>query len=264
MSVWTAHSALSFSGLSNRDLFADLEFKYGDSAVLSGFFEKAAGAIDERGIALSFEPLEFLIHINAANSKTWRPLIPLFDVRHGIDPASAFCIVGRNAEGEVVATQAARLYNWNNTCFSREAEALRLFYANPLASRRNGEACRVTAPSAQVISGRVVFSGAGWYRPDYRKQWLSGLLPRISRALAYTRWDTDYTISIMADAVIKGGMAERCGYTNVEYEVELQNGPVGNVSCALVWMATDQLLADLERFCREPIPGGVPRLAEVV
>jgi len=78
--------------------------------------------------------------------------------------------------------------------------------------------------------------------------WLSGLLPRVSRALAYGRWNSNYTISIMAEAVIAGGMAMRCGYSNVEYEVNLSKGPVGDVRCGLVWMQTEELLDDLSRF----------------
>ena len=49
------------------------------------------------------------------------------------------------------------------------------------------ETCNVTAEATKFVKGRVVFSGGGWYRPDYRKRWLSGILPRISRAYAYTR-----------------------------------------------------------------------------
>jgi hypothetical protein len=98
-----------------------------------------------------------------------------------------------------------------------------------------------------MISGRVAFSGGGWYRPDYRGKGLGRIIPRISRAYACTHWDTDFTISMMDMAVVKGGFADRTGYTNVEADaVRFSVSPTGAVHGALVWMETKQLLADLD------------------
>ncbi|MGA7806676.1 MAG: hypothetical protein WCB02_18925, partial [Bradyrhizobium sp.] len=92
----------------------------------------------------------------------------------------------------------------------------------------------------------VVFSGAGWYRPDFRGKGLATILPRISRAYAFTSWLTDFTISIFADAVLAGGMAERSGYTKVEpASVELLESPAGTLRAAFVSMATAENLADI-------------------
>lgn len=226
----------------------DIKINHGPRDILVSFFIKVTDLLSQRGLFLAFEPFDVLVEANRVNNDTWRPLIPLFDPAHGFDPAEAFAIIGRNAEGEVVATQAARFYDWQNASFKSEAESLRLFYRQPEVSRRSHEACAVTARNAERVSGRVVFSGGGWYRRDFRKQWLSGLLPRLSRAYALTRWNSEYTISIMAEAVVDGGMARRCGYTNIEYAVDLKSGPVGDVRCALVWMDTLQLIDDLVAF----------------
>jgi hypothetical protein len=92
-----------------------------------------------------------------------------------------------------------------------------------------------------------VFSGAGWYRRDYRGKGLATILPRISRAYAFTRWNTDFTISMMGDAVISGGMADRTGYTKKELSsVDLVASPLGTMRCGLVWMPSQEMLADLE------------------
>lgn len=238
------------------DFLSSNSIFHGEPNEIKSFLQKAIGAVSARGLSLSFEPLHELARINAANRESWRPLIPLFDTRHGIADDSAFCLVGRNGDGEIVATQAARVYDWATSNFQDEAQSLRLFYARPEKSSLANETCEVTAPNARNITGRVVFSGGGWYRPDYRKQWLSGLLPRISRVLAHAHWGSAFTISIMAEAVINGGMAARCGYTNVEYDVLLRGGPVGDVRCALVWMATHQLRSDMVIFNQDGIPVG--------
>lgn len=85
-------------------------------------------------------------------------------------------------------------------------------YADPATAAGQGNRCDIAAPVVQTITGRVVFSGAGWYRPYYRETGLGRIIPRISPTHA-PDGNTDYTISMMADAVVAGGFAERVGYT---------------------------------------------------
>jgi hypothetical protein len=60
-------------------------------------------------------------------------------------------------------------------------------------------------------------------------------------------------------------MAERCGYTKVEpSSVELVASPLGAMRCALVWMQTDELLADLAAMIDQAsVPLIEPELARV-
>jgi len=236
------HSKLTSS------ILDDINIEHGPRDVLVPFFIRVTEQLAQRGLNLAFEPFDVLVKANQENRDTWRPLIPLFDPTYGFEPSEGFVIVGRNPDGNIVATQAARFYDWAATSFKSEAESLRLFYRDPENARQPRETCTVSSRNGERVSGRVVFSGGGWYRRDYRKQWLSGLLPRLSRAYALTRWDSQHTISIMAEAVVDGGMARRCGYTNIEYSVDLRGGPVGDVRCALVWMDTEQLIEDLVAF----------------
>ena len=104
------------------------------------------------------------------------------------------------------------------------------------------------AETAFNIRGRVAFSGAGWYRPDFRGKFLSLVMPRISRAYAFTRWSTDYTTSMFQDTVLAGGMTERCGYKNVDWHVQVRGSPMGDIKFAFVWMESDELIDDLRRF----------------
>ena len=139
-----------------------------------------------------------------------------------------------------------------------------MFYADPDAAFARGDRCEITTPIAEKISGRVVFSGAVWYRRDFRGKDLGAILPRISRAYAFTRWNSDFTIGMMGDAVIAGGLAERAGYTKIEHGcIELVASPLGEMRCGLVWMQSDELLADLAAIMdrvRVPVIG--PRIAE--
>lgn len=234
-----------------------LSIQYGPPSLLGRFFLHADRLSKDLGVTLSFSSLDELLEVNRINSDTWRPLVPLFNSGiGGVDEKDAIVLLGRNASGTVVAAQAARRYLWQSTSLVEEAQSLRMFFGDPEAALERGDKCEVNAPVARDIKGCVTFSGAGWYHPDFRGLGLATILPRVSRALAYTYWETDYTISMIGEKVIAGGMADRCGYTNVEHgSVDLVATPLGTMRCALVWMKTSQLLADLEQFQRrEPVP----------
>src|SRR5262245_42280813 len=172
-----------------RSILSDITIEHGPVDLFGRFFLKADTAARERGVFLSFAPLQELVEANRRNRDTWRPLLPLFDpVVSGATTEDSFCIVGRNSSGEIVATQAARLYRWGDTTFHEEAESLRLLYADPERSKQPNETVEVTAKDAKKITGLVIFGGGAWYRPDYRGRQLAQILTRISRACAYTRW----------------------------------------------------------------------------
>jgi hypothetical protein len=256
----TAPSILLAPGGHGSKLLNDIRIEHGPIQRLGRFFLEADRAARERGVFLSFSALDELVAVNKQNRDSWRPLIPIFDPHEGgFRPETGFCILGRNRDGEVVAAQAARLYFFDQTTFYDAATSLSLFYENPQAARARGESCVVTAQATRNISGRVVFSGGGWYRPDYRGRLLTCILPRIARACAFTRWKSDFTVSMMAEAVIKGGVAARCGYTNVDWDVIVRNFAIGDLRFAFVWMDTLQLLNDLDALssCAPQVDGPV-------
>jgi hypothetical protein len=236
-----------------RPLLSDITVEHGPVDLLGRFFLKADTAARERGVFLSFAPLEELVEVNRQNRDTWRPLLPLFDPAvGGATPEESFCIVGRNSRGDIVATQAARLYRWHNTTFHEEAESLRLLYADPERSKQPDETIEVTARDAKKVAGLVIFGGGAWYRPDYRGRQLAQILTRVSRACAYTRWKHDYTMSVMVESMqAKTGMAAKSGYSKMDWAVTFKGsicGPNEAIRCALVWMDTDEMLSGIDEF----------------
>ncbi len=233
---------------SPNDLRGQIALRFGTLPLLGRFFAAAERVADELGIRLTIEQdFEALLAFNATQQESWYPLTPMYDPRlNRLTAENAFWISGRDSRGDIVATQCARFYDWTGTHFKAEFESLRLAYAAPEAARLPAERAVCEAPSSVGITGPVVFSGAGWYRPDYRGKGLSGLLPRISRALALTRWNTDFTYSFVEPKLVEKGVATRYGYTRVEAGVEWLNSFRGSCSFCLVWMPRDQLLADLQ------------------
>src|SRR5215470_646730 len=142
-------------------LLARLAIDHGPADLLDRFFRHADAAARVLGVTLSFADLSELIVVNEQNRDSWLPLFPTYDIRcNTISPDEAFCILGRDRSGKVVATHAGRLFNLEFSNFHELAQSLRLMYEHPGRSRRPGETCKVTARAARAIAGRVVFSGA--------------------------------------------------------------------------------------------------------
>jgi hypothetical protein len=228
------------------DFLSRLEVRYGPVGLLGRFFLKADSEARARGVSLSFADIREMVEINEANRDSWIPLLPIFDYRKfTATPDNIFCIVARDPHGRVVGTHACRLYDWSGTNFHEEAVSLRLFYDDPDKMRRPGESCRVTAPSAKSVGGLTVFSGAAWYHPDYRGRGLSTILPHVSKAYALTRWPAETIVSIMAESVHQKGFAKRFGYTNVDWEIFLENSVVGTMRVAFLSVKREETFSIL-------------------
>lgn len=233
-------------------LFSNVFGKYGPTAFLGRTMLTIETELRLRGVRLAFEPLDALLDINRRDAEDWRPLISIFDATfHDFDESNAFCLIGRDAQGRVVTTQAARLLDWEDTSFRREAENLRLFYKEPEQWKRPGERCTVSALAAETIRGRVVFSGAAWNAPAMRGKGLVKLLPRLARAYAHSRWNSDVTVTMMAEDVVKRGVFPRNGYRNIEWGVSVWNSRMGDVEFSLQWMKTAEMLADLRSVAED-------------
>jgi hypothetical protein len=236
-------------------LFSQITLKHGPVGVLGRTILAAEQLALSKGVHLSFATGQELLAVNEANRATWLPLISVFDSRfNDLDQRNAFFILGRDAAGEVVACQAGRLYQWETTSFKEECESLRMFYRDPEAGMLPGEQWTVTSLGARGASGRVVFSGAAWYRRDFRGVGLVEWLPRLSRALAKGLWDSDVTVTVMAENNVKRGVFPRNGYRNGEWAVEAINGRMGTLRYAFLWSKSDEMVEDLEEFLGNLVP----------
>ena len=227
-------------------LLQNLAIDHQPVELLGRFLLRADESMMDRGVTLSLVPfLEFLeaYRILATN---W-PLLPQFrpDIT-GADPEDFIHLLGRNAQGEPVATAGARFLNWETTTLLEEATSLRLFYGPSAAPR--GARCTITAPAARTLSGRVVFGGAAFYRSDYRGRMISALLPRILRCVSYARWRQDFTHSFVERILVQKGLPERYGYHHVQDSVQFEGILDSPFEGALVWMPRNDFLVDIAAF----------------
>ncbi len=242
--------------LANNRLPDQVDVAYGPQAIISRFILQGDREARERGVYLSIEhDFEALIAFNKSQPDKWFPLIPVFDPAYSeLGPGNAFWIAGRNRDGEIVTVQCARLYDWRDTDFEREFESLRFAYRDPDLERWPEECTFCNAPSGRRISGMVCYSGGAWYHPDYRGTGLASIIPRLSRTIAYSRWNTDYTISVVEPVLVDRGVVARYGYTRVEEGIDWLNSFRGHLfNICLIWMDRTELLNDLVTQLSEPV-----------
>src|SRR6185436_12947507 len=87
-----------------RPLLSDITVEHGPVDLLGRFFLKADTAARQRGVTLEFGTFRELLQVNAENQDTWKPITSMYDPRYcprGLEPERAFCILGRDARGEV-------------------------------------------------------------------------------------------------------------------------------------------------------------------
>jgi hypothetical protein len=233
----------------NGSFIEQVAVNHGPSELLGPFFVEADAAARRAGVFLTLGDFSELVAVNRANGDNWAPLIPLFDPRNGpLPPEKAFCLIGRNERGEAVAAHAVRRYDWPNTCFTEEAESHRLFYADPARMKYPQETCRVSAPYAREVTGRVAYSGAAWVRPDYRGRALALVLPRLAKAYAFTLWRPDFIVSWMTEATFKRGLLQHVGYTTIDWDVQLRASFIGDLRFAFLSMRQSCLLDYVRDF----------------
>jgi hypothetical protein len=239
----------AISPTASESLNTNITVHHGPVGTIGRFFLQAEQLAHDCGVRLSFAPMAALVDANLANRDSWLPLISIFDpTLNDLGDDNAFCILGHNVHGDLVATQAGRLFDWTGTTLRREAESLRLFYRDGVSDARPDEWCTMSAPAAARIRGSVLFSGAAWYRPDIRGSGLSQILPRISRVLGHTRWNTNTTITMMGGGNMKRRVNVRNGYRHAEWAADMDIGPFGPMQLALLWNDTADTLADLVDF----------------
>lgn len=251
---------LSYGGRAYRPFLNEISPCSGQS-LLNDFFANAAAKANAVGLEIVFGGFAELAVLNTSQSANWPPLIPLFNPQHAtLHDGNAFCIFGVDRNGDIVATHAARLFDWRGTDFRTEATSLRLFYDCPDTAQLPGEACIVSAPCAVQLTGNIVYSGAAWVRPDYRGLGLSSVFPRLGKVYADTLWRPDHIISLMTEPTYKKGLSSRTGYSRVEWAVDMSRSRIGSRRFALLSMQH----ACAIKYASEFLGGAAPQINRAI
>jgi hypothetical protein len=216
---------------------------HGPRRLLARFMLAGDRAARQMGLHLrvrhDFDALLSLNRHEAARGN-WYPVVDMFNPeRVELNPENAFWISGENANGEIVVTWGARIYDWRGTSLAKQACAM--FYGED-----RGQPCLVTAEAAQRVSGVVVCGVASWVRPDHRRQHLSRLIPRIGKAYACARWPIDWSFCYVTRKHVEQGLAASYGQRNVSYSISYPGTPWLDI--VLAYSTAEEVYEDMANF----------------
>ncbi len=237
-----------------------IELRHGPIPPLGRFFLLAEQAARDRGVHLRLhrDMASLAEQYPGVDPDRGLPVHPIFDpAHHDLSPANSFWIAGHDESGRLVATQAAHFFDMTGSTLERELASMRLWFGEPEKYRAAGTRCLVDCPPAELITGRVVYSGGAVYHPKVRGCGLSRILPRMSRALAYSQWNSDYTMSLVRPILLSKNVEKSYGYTRHAPSVQLRGYDRGDVDAELVWMPRDEMLEDLSRYVSEGLANEV-------
>lgn len=224
-----------------------LTIKYGPARLLANFVLEGDQFFRRNGVQLRLRyDFDELVYINKQQIEkgTWYNLLRLFSSEYSdLSAENAYWISGEDEHGEIVLTQAGRVYHWPDTTFADEARLM--FYGG----RDIGQRCVVTAEIARQITGWVFNGGALWIRPDFRRKGFPSVIGRLGRAYSAARWPLDWaTCYVNAKLFARGGVAESYGYPHIDRSIFFPGSPIGELETVLLYMQPDEIYDDLRAF----------------
>jgi hypothetical protein len=138
-----------------------------------------------------------LVKIYEVNASTWKGLAEVFDPRVGpILPGTAFCMAAFDAQGDAIATGAARLIDTGTKTLKQSFEDLTFWYgANADAMQQRAKVTVADVPGSDC-RGQIMYPGAVWVRPDHRGKRIAQMMADLVRYSALGLWPVDYETSV--------------------------------------------------------------------
>jgi hypothetical protein len=230
-----------------------LTIKHGPARLVARFVLEGDKAARQLGIRLrlryDFGELLYLNKQQVSNGN-WFRLLNMFNPEYcDLLPENSYWISGENEQGEIVLTQAGRIYYWPDSNLQEEAHLM--FYGG----RVEGQVCQVTATAAKSITGVVFCGGSHWIRPDFRGRRLSHLLARLGRAYAVSRWPVDWGIALVAPVLVEKGVSAGYGYKHASHSIFYPGSPWGDLEVVLAYLSATESYDDLAEYLIKELSG---------
>lgn|SRR5215472_1801824 len=232
-----------------------LTVKHGPTQLLSRFVLEGDQAARSMGLRLrlrhDFGELLYFNEREVAQG-SWFKLVNMYNPAYcDLSPENSYWISGENDDGDIVLTQAGRIYYWPDTTLAEEAHSM--FYAG----HTKGQICKVTAPAAEHIRGVVFCAGSHWIRPDFRGRRLSQLLARLGRAYAMSRWPVDWAIALVAPILVAKGVSSGYGYRHASPSIFYPASPWGDLEVVLAYMSQSEAYDDIAEYLVNEFSGSI-------
>ena len=234
--------------ISPRRLLDQITLVHGPRDLLAHYFALADAKLEQLGLRARLRTdFDTLLEVSERNRGSWPPLIHTLHPRHSVLRIdTAYWLEVINDKIEPVAIHAGRLFDWPDTDLIGEVKSLRVFYADPAPHLARGEGAKSDTPRFAPSGGLNMFGGAVWVHPDYRAQGLGALVPRISRAYGYTRWQPGFFWMVTEPKTFKGGLIRAVGPFELVSQLTTRLEWRGDLDLLLMSMDAAAFLDDLQ------------------
>jgi hypothetical protein len=254
--ISSSATTASYLGTAARSFLDDLQIVHGPERALALYFLAAEKFLFDRGLRIAFTDFGSIARLNAEHIRSWDMLLPMLDPdQHPVRPEHTSAILAYDRDGTVVASMAARLFDFTGTTLKAEAESLRFYYGANVSRMASRVRSTISAPTAATMSGRSAYLGGYWLRPDVRSQGLSVVIPKLMRYIALTTWNANLEFSYGRDKFLRPEIAATYGF-NVERDFTFYLDERLIWRGTLVWLGRDEMIdalpALIDAFDRDP------------
>jgi hypothetical protein len=240
--------------VNNQRLPDALLIKHGPAPLLSRFVLEGDRYFRNHGVNLRLRyDFDELLYINKQEVArgTWYRLLDIFNPEYSdLTAENAYWISGEDENGEIVLTQAGRVYHWPESTLADEARLM--FYGG----RDVGQSCRVTSEAAEKISGYVFNGGGLWLRRDFRGKGFPSVIGRLGRSYATARWPLDWATCFVTPGLVEKGVAGTYGYQRMSPSLFFPGSPIGDVEAVVLYAEPQEIYDDLSGFLAGGFAGG--------
>lgn len=148
------------------------------------------------------------------------PLAPRFDPEiNDLNESTAFWILGRSLQGEIVHTQAVRTLDLDGMNLAAYlGQQFRSFTPAGFAIDKC-RSCYRGSPGSRVIAGTVCYHGELWLKggpAGLRGAGMTAVLARLALVMSLIKWAPDFVFGFMFPLAACKGLAAREGYMHTE------------------------------------------------
>jgi hypothetical protein len=180
------------------------------------------------------------------------PIYPMFDVASSyIDHTNGFWICGFNDEGDLIHTQAVRLFDLSGISLETHLNKHRHKYITPDSTPDPDQTFYSGPDALQFITGQVCYQGEFWLRArglgGPRSQGVTTLLARLVLELTVATWNPSYVFALVPQRVAAKGAHLRYCFNHCEPGQWI--GPDQQVTEEdyLIWMEAKELARSLSK-----------------
>lgn len=164
----------------------------------------------------NFEEYSEIIHTERKVQNLGAP----FDFKqYDLKKEDAFWLIGRNREGELIHSQAAKKVPLHGASLATHLRTHFVDFPPPIPGVDFERSRFRATPGMRGITGNVVYHGEVWMAPEegqYRGTGLSTVLARTGLLEIMRRWNPDFIYGFMLRQVAFKGFSERMGYFHNE------------------------------------------------